>query len=428
MKAKHSRKQDWPRKVTFGRVSVSIYKRTMPNGKPGFLVASYATGKRKFDSYADEAFAIEAANKLARQLSEGDTKAALLTEDQAVEYVNAQRELQPTGVSLTTAVSRFVEAFNIAGDVVAACKFYSARHKRTTAKRVADVVAELLTKKEAHGASERYMQSLRHRLNRFAEDFQRDTCNITTAEIQAWLDSKKFGAQTYTNCRSVVHLFFKFAVARGYAADNPVAGVERVKVRNGDAEIFTPVEIARLLAAVTPEFLPSLAIGAFAGLRSAEIERLTWDEIHLAERFIVVGASKAKTAGRRIVPITDNLAEWLAPYAGREGNVWTGGHDEFYEAQQDTAAATAVEADAEKGIKAQPPVKWKANALRHSYASYRFALTNDAGRVAGECGNSAGVIHKHYRELVRPVDAQRWFNVKPESPDNIVTLAATANA
>ena len=163
-------------------------------------------------------------------------------------------------------------------------------------------------------------------------------------------------------------------------------------------------------------------------MRSAEIERMEWSDIHLAEKFIVVGASRAKTAGRRIVPIADNLAEWLADYAKREGKIWKGSHDDFYETQIDVAAATAVQADADKGVKAQKPVAWKANALRHSYASYRFALTNDAGRVAGELGNSAAVVHKHYRELVNPADAQRWFAVKPEAPANVVAMAAAAAA
>ena len=85
-----------------------------------------------------------------------------------------------------------------------------------------------------------------------------------------------------------------------------------------------------------------------------------------------------------------------------------------------------MEADEAKGIKAQKPVEWKFNALRHSYASYRFALTNDAGRVAGECGNSAAVVHRHYRELVKAADAERWFNVRPEAPANVVTLAAAS--
>lgn len=73
-----------------------------------------------------------------------------------------------------------------------------------------------------------------------------------------------------------------------------------------------------------------------------------------------------------------------------------------------------------------PPVKWKSNALRHSFASYRFAQTGDAGRVAGELGNSAAVVHKHYRELVKPADAEKWFNVKPEAPANVVSIGEVA--
>jgi site-specific recombinase XerD len=71
----------------------------------------------------------------------------------------------------------------------------------------------------------------------------------------------------------VLHTLFNFAVARAYAADNPVQGVERVKLSGGDVEVFTPVEIARLLEAAaehSPDFLPCLAIGSFAGLRSAD--------------------------------------------------------------------------------------------------------------------------------------------------------------
>src|SRR5208337_3249034 len=101
--------------------------------------------------------------------------------------------------------------------------------------------------------------------------------------------------------------------------------------------------------------------------------------------------------------------EWLRPYANKQGRVWTGTHYELYDTQQEVAAATAVEADEKKGVKAQKPVTWKANGLRHSFASYRFAQTGDAGRVAGECGNSAAVVHRHYRELVKLADAERWF-------------------
>ncbi len=53
MRRHGSRKPDWPRKVTLGRVSVSIYKRTAPNGSPCFLPVrinsafSWEAGHRK---------------------------------------------------------------------------------------------------------------------------------------------------------------------------------------------------------------------------------------------------------------------------------------------------------------------------------------------------------------------------------------------
>jgi len=97
--------------------------------------------------------------------------------------------------------------------------------------------------------------------------------------------------------------------------------VSKFKEKSGDIEIFTPQEIAQLLTYSRPEMVPFLAIGAFAGLRSAEIERLDWSEVHLADRFIEVKAAKAKTASRRIVPITENLAKWLASHAETEGRV-----------------------------------------------------------------------------------------------------------
>ena len=61
------------------------------------------------------------------------------------------------------------------------------------------------------------------------------------------------------------------------------------------------------------DLVPFLAIGAFAGLRHAEILRLDWAEVDLAGGHIEVKAAKAKTASRRLVPITKNLRQWLTP-------------------------------------------------------------------------------------------------------------------
>jgi len=370
------------------------------------MVSNYADGKRRFDSYATETEALEAADKLARQIDRRDYVGANMTREQAIEYADAVAALQPFNVTVRAATSAVAECLKIVGDVSnlhAAVKFYAARHKQTVKKPIADLVTELLQIKRARGASPRYMGDLEGRLQRFAADCRKDACNVTTSDIQSWLDALKLSSQSYSNFRRVLHLLFQFAVARGFAADNPVAGAERVKIRNGEIGIFRPDEIARLLAAADEDFRPCLALGAFAGLRTAEIERLAWEDIDFAGRMIKIGVSKSKTASRRIVPIHDNLAAWLAPYAARQGKVWASDSISFVNRERRTSAATA---DAEAGLK---PVKWQRNGLRHKPRS--------------ELGNSAAVVHKHYRELVKPADAEKWFNLKPDAPANVLALA-----
>ena len=161
-----------------------------------------------------------------------------------------------------------------------------------------------------------------------------------------------------------------------------------------------------------------MALGAFAGLRSAEIERLEWADVDQARGHITISAAKAKTASRRIVPLLPNLAAWLAPYAKKTGPVWKGKHCEFYEAQQATAAATASND--------KPPVTWKTNALRHSFISYRVADIQNVAQVALEAGNSPQMIFSNYRELVAPADAATWFAIAPQQAANVVTLKAAA--
>lgn len=170
--------------------------------------------------------------------------------------------------------------------------------------------------------------------------------------------------------------------------------------------------------------IPFLAIGAFAGLRSAEIERLDWHDVRFDSGFIVVEKGKAKTAARRVVPVTENLKAWLKPYAKSRGEVWGHGQTYLYHVLRATTAATGIEADLEKRIEALEPVQWKQNALRHSYISYRVADIQDVNKVALEAGNSSAMIFSNYRELVAPQDAKKWFAVKPGPELNAVGLKA----
>lgn len=188
--------------------------------------------------------------------------------------------------------------------------------------------------------------------------------------------------------------------------------VEKVKDAVSEIEIFTPAELRQLLTVARPEMVPYLAIGAFAGLRAAEIQRLDWSRVKLAERHIEVTAGTAKTASRRIVPISDNLAAWLAPYAQPDGPVTT-----FLRADKQLFHRLAPLAG----------VPWKHNGLRHSFVSYRVAQVKNCDQVALEAGNSPRMIFKHYRQLVTEKQAEEWFAIRPPAEAaNIVPLPAVA--
>jgi len=407
----------WPREITHGRAKVKVYRRKMPNGHWGFMVANYSTGKRRWDSYPTETKAIAAAKLLAQRMSKQQVVAASMTNADAAAYAAAVDTLEPYGVSLPVAAETLARCLKTAGDpatVLSAVNFWSLRSKPVTRARVSEVLEKMLIVKRKERASERHLADLRSRLSRFAADFQKECCNVTTPEIQYWLDDLELSNTSKNNYRTTIHSLFEFAVVRGHAYDNPVKAIQSLKSDQLAIEIYTPAEMRKLLAAASTEYVPSIVLGGFAGLRSAEIQRLTWEDIRLAERHIVVGKDQAKTATRRIVPMWDNCAEWLAPYAGRTGLIWGGGYSQFYDAQNLTSDKAGID--------------WKRNALRHSYASYRFAETTDAGKVAGELGNSVNMVHKHYRELVTRQDADKWFNIKPDKvASNIISVAgATA--
>ena len=165
-----------------------------------------------------------------------------------------------------------------------------------------------------------------------------------------------------------------------------------------------------MLESATPEVLPYIAIGLFAGLRRAEIERLDWSEIDFESGLIEVKAEKSKTARRRFVTLQPNLREWLLPVRKHRGNV-TPRENRWKVFDQAREAA---------GIN-----EWPDNALRHSYASYQLAHFKNAAETALQLGHhDSRVTFAHYRELVRPKEAERYWNIRPAATEKIVQLGS----
>jgi integrase len=299
------------------------------------------------------------------------------------ETLEAERILAPYQVTVLDAARDYVRRMELV----------------TKSETVGNAVTALLAAKQADNLRPRYLKDLRNRLKRFAEEFgDRKLADISVAEIDGWLRGLCLSPLSRNTFRLRLSALFEYGRQRGWTSTNPVPDVRRVKVNAGLPGILEPEQVARLLEAASSETLPYIAIGAFAGLRSAELERLEWRDIHFDEHLIEVRALTSKTASRRFVTIRPNLLAWLEPYRAKSGRICP---PNLYK--------RLVEDRRRAGI-----MRWPNNCLRHSFASYHLAHFRDVKDLALEMGHTRSeVTFRHYRELVRPAEAERFWKIAP---------------
>jgi integrase len=311
-------------------------------------------------------------------------------ERQRAEYSECTEALRPFGETIRDAVNFYIPHLK------------AVKHSCTAAQ----LVDELLKVKEADGASKRYLSDLRSRLTQFSETFDgQPVAEITSQQVDEWLRSlsdretgNRLSPVTRNNFRRVLIVAFNFARGRSYCVDNPAQKTAKAKVIEGMIGILTVDETARLLDNASADLVPYVAIGAFAGLRRAELERLDWNEVDLESNLIEVTAKNAKSARRRFVRIRPNLAKWLIPRTGSSGRVTPSDYRDLLDVAR---KAARIE-------------EWPQNALRHGFASYHLAQFNDAAALALELGHtSAHLVFQHYRQLVKPKQAERYWMIAP---------------
>jgi integrase len=387
------------REISNGWQTIKFY-RSVNRGKAMYQLAYYAAGRRVQRNFADKSEAKRIAKQILGDLSNDADAIEAMATPELESLVAARRVLAP-GYALHLAVEEHAQAIGKLGKATLreAVEFFL-RHNRADVPRLTLAEAgELFAKsREQAGLSAHYVSQCRKTLSDLAKAFPGLALpDLKTAELDAWLGGLPFAPKTKNGMRIILVACGNWAEGRGYLVkgSSPFPALMRYKETKSAVSLFTPEQIASLLAKADDTLRPFLALGAFAGLRTAELQRLNWNEIDLERGFITVAASKAKTRQRRLVPISDNLKAWLLPYKQAIGPVCV--H------QRSQIAAARLCDDFE----------WQENGLRHSYISYRLAILHDTARVALEAGNSPEVIFGHYRELVTPEEAKAWFAVMP---------------
>ena len=142
-----------------------------------------------------------------------------------------------------------------------------------------------------------------------------------------------------------------------------------------------------------------LSLGFFAGVRSVEAERASWEDLDLDGAVLRIPLPKGFTRGRkpRLVELEPGAVAWL-----RLWRDWTAAH-------AGAAAGRIVRDEHElrnwKALRLAPSgLSWTDNAARHTYATMHVGAFRNAAATALNLGHLRGtdLLDRHYRGLVPP--------------------------
>ena len=366
------------------RPGMQLYK--VEGRRSPWRVVWVESGKRKTKTFPSRREAEEFQRGVEEERREvGEELASIPREDRA-QLLEAQR-LLPPGVSLVEAIKEWRATWD----------------QRNRSITVAAAIPLFLASKQ--NRSPRHIESLRAHLRRFLSPFaDRHLATIEPKEIRDWIAGVSPAEKTRKNYRTSLSNFFSWASFEGFVANNSISMLPRERREKIEAPELMPAgELWKLLNKAVEEKKLDIArfliLGAFAGLRSAEILRLPVGAIKRGQGAIEVSSAVTKTRSRRSVPILPVLSHWLDRVGLPAGGLVVPASDRrnFYRRLERLCAKVGV--------------RWIPNGLRHTWISARLVIVPDLARVALEAGNSPGIIQAHYRELVGRAEAEEWFTI-----------------
>ncbi len=415
---------EYPRIIKHGSVVVKVYRAKHKTNESGwtYVLTWTSRGRRRLQQFADEAKAMEEGRIKASQLAEGRQEVADMTRSDRDDLV-AARELCGD-VPFLSALEEWRKAREAAGgSLMAAAEAWGARHAtRFTSIKVADAVEAFITAKEKAGKQGE--RTYRSKLKPLPEHFKdRSLDSITVNEFTAYLE-RYDDAVTRNDFRKRTVALCRWAQKHGYLprhAALEIEATERAAEKKTKIGILTPTVYGQLLQFFHESdlaYLAPLVLAGFCGIRSDEIhgkrddnreKRQMWEDIHLKRKFAQVTNAKTNTASWRIVPLCPAAIEWLELCPDQKGPVCESG-------AMERVRAIAIAAGYEL----------PENCFRHSFISYRIAVTGDKPKVATEAGNSVGEIDHRYRVPIPEDQGKAWFAMTPAKAAKLPPLPRAA--
>ncbi|MEJ6578269.1 MAG: tyrosine-type recombinase/integrase [Akkermansiaceae bacterium] len=382
-----------------GGLRISPWSHRSYQWRVSYFTGEGANRKRKQRGFQTKRDAMAWAESQKSALLAGGTGDHEITKDER-RAVMAFREIVdslPASLSKPT-LAEIVEGYRKLADV------------RRRSMIVRDLIDRYLVALDKRKLSDSYRYTMKHRLARFEGDHgEWMACDVSSEVAGDWLHDIELSPVSVNHFRAALCQLFNYAMKIKVVEENPVEAIDKLKDTPGEVGILTPSQAADLLTHSSPEILPAVAIGLFAGLRRSEISRLDWEEINFEQGHVEVKAKKSKSAARRLVPMRESLRAWLSLHVQRRGLVMP--TEMIYRSRLADARAAAGITD------------WPHNALRHSFASYHLAAFENSPALAGEMGHgSTKMIFDHYRAMRTKAEGESYWGIVPLGEEKVSTI------
>ncbi len=268
--------------------------------------------------------------------------------------------------------------------------------RRVTLETARDeFVRSRLTEGKRARTVEWYENKLALCLEKFGD---RDFGEITRLEFFGWLKGLLVSEGTRAGIVRACRGLWRWGMAQEpqLVAVDITVGLKTTGPNNGgDAEFLTVPEVAAAMAAMGP-FRSGAALLFWGAVRPEELAGrgkppLLWRHVRVTEKLIRIPAEIAKSGNPRIIQnLPEMLWGWLEP-----------GKDEEPVAPGLTRQIIRRALAAIRVLHNNPKWEWPHDATRHTFATYMFAVSMDAGKVAAWLGHegNAQTFHRHYKGL-----------------------------
>ncbi len=235
-----------------------------------------------------------------------------------VSYVDAGRQIVKSLKTADEKLARFLK------------KEYEVKIKRGEVKGERRISVEFFCKEYLEDVSYRKKSTNVAdycRVKEFLSHHGKKTINsINRDDIQSYLRRfEEMSPKTYNEAIGIIKRFFRPAVEREYILKNPADGFHRKKVPQSLPRFLTDEEYMMLEnLSVDAGIFPIVATARYTGLRLAELLHLEWQDFDFERKLVRVlnkpqFGHTVKNYQVRVVPISEELKEKLAPYIRQKG-------------------------------------------------------------------------------------------------------------